>query len=102
LLFLYVRYGTAGIPSFLFPSIAIGEVIWILCAVAISSKVRWAPYRAVVLALITLAVSLPQPTHYDIAETGQVVAFLIFTGGSVLQFALIAAVALFVFRSRRG
>jgi len=102
LLFLYVLYGTAGIPSFLFPSIAIGEVIWIVCAIAISRKVRWAPYMAVVLALITLAVSLPQPTHYNFAETGQVVAFLIFTGGSVLQFALIAAVALFVFRSRRG
>jgi len=101
-LFLYVLHGTAGIPSFLFPSILVGELIWIVCAVAISRRVRWAPYMAVVLAVITLAVSLPQPTHYSFAETGQVVAFLIFTGGAVLQFALIAAVALFVFRSRRG
>ena len=102
LLFLYVLYGTAGIPSFLFPSIAVGEVIWIACAVAISRRVAWAPYMAVVLAVITLAVSLPQPTHYDFAETGQVVAFVIFTGGSALQFALIGAVALFVIRSRRA
>jgi hypothetical protein len=102
LLFLYVLYGTAGIPSFLFPSILAGEVIWVVCAVAISRRVKWAPYMAVVLAVITLSVSLPQPTHYDFAETGQVVAFLIFTGGSVLQFALIAAVGLFVYRSRRG
>ncbi|MDA4115794.1 MAG: hypothetical protein OK442_04490 [Thaumarchaeota archaeon] len=101
-LFLYVLHGTGGIPSFLFPSILVGEIIWIVCAVAISRGAKWAPYMAVVLAVITLAVSLPQPTHYSFAETGQVVAFLIFTGGAVLQFALIGAVALFVFRSRRG
>jgi len=101
-LFLYVLYGTPGIPSFLFPSTLVGEVIWLACAVAISRRFRWAPYMAVVLAVITLAVSLPQPTHYTFAETGQVVDFLIFTGGAVLQIALIAAVALFVFRSRRG
>jgi hypothetical protein len=101
-LFLYVLHGTAGVPGFLFPSIAVGEVIWIGCAVAISRRVSWAPYMAVVLAVITLAVSLPQPTHYDFAETGQVVAFLIFTGGSALQFALIAAVGLYAYRSRRA
>ncbi|MDA4118909.1 MAG: hypothetical protein OK455_11280 [Thaumarchaeota archaeon] len=100
-MFLYVLYGTPGIPSFLFPSILVGEIIWVACAIAISRKARWAPYMAVVLAVITLGVSLPQPTHYDFAQSGQVVAFLIFTGGSVLQFALIAAVALFAYRSRR-
>ena len=101
LLFLYVLYGTPGIPSFLFPSILVGELIWIVCAVAVSRRLRWAPYLAVVLAVITLGVSLPQPTHYDFAQSGQVVAFLIFTGGAILQFALIAAVILFVYRSRR-
>jgi hypothetical protein len=100
-LFLYVLHGTPGVPGFLFPSILVGEIVWIICAVAIYRGARWAPYMAVVLALITLAVSLPQPTHYDFAESGQIVAFLIFTGGSVLQFALIAAVGLFVFKSRR-
>ena len=100
-LFLYVLYGTPGIPGFLFPSILVGEVVWIACAVAISRRARWAPYMAVVLAVVTLGVSLPQPTHYSFAESGQIAAFLIFTGGSVMQFALIAAVALFAFRSRR-
>ena len=101
-LFLYVLYVTPGVPSFLFPSILVGEIIWVACAIAISRKARWAPYMAVVLAVITLGASLPQPTHYDFAQSGQVVAFLIFTGGSVLQFALIAAVTLFAYRSRRG
>jgi hypothetical protein len=101
LLFLYVLYGTPGIPAFLFPSILGGEVVWLVCAVAISRRVRSAPYLAVVLALITLTISVSQPTHYTFAETGQIVAFLIFAGGSVLQVALIAAVSLLVYRSRR-
>jgi hypothetical protein len=101
LLFLYVLYGTPGIPAFLFPSILGGEVIWFVCAVAISRGVRWAPYMALVLALITLAVSVSQPTHYGFAAAGQIAAFLIFGGGSVLQVVLIAAVSLFVYRSRR-
>src|SRR6266550_9217354 len=63
-LFLYVLYGTPGIPAFLFPSILGGEVIWLVCAVAISRRVGWAPYLALVLALITLAISASQPTHY--------------------------------------
>ncbi len=100
-LFLYVLYGTPGIPSFLFPSILAGEVIWIVCAVAVSRKARWGPYMALILALITLAISLSQPTHYSFAETGQIVAFLIFSGGSVLQFALIGAVSVFLVKSRR-
>jgi hypothetical protein len=101
LLFLYVLYGTPGIPAFLFPSILGGEVIWFVCAVAISRGVGWAPYMALVLALITLGVSVSQPTHYTFAEAGQIAAFLIFGGGSVLQVVLIAAVSLFVYRSRR-
>jgi hypothetical protein len=100
-LFLYVLYGTPGIPAFLFPSIVAGEVIWLVCAVAISRRLKWARYLAVVLAVITLAVSLPQPTHYGFAETGQLVAFLIFSVGAALQVALIAAVSIFVVRTRR-
>jgi hypothetical protein len=101
-LFLYVLNGIPGIPSFLFPSILLGELIWIVCAFAIARRARWAPYLAVVLAVITLGVSLPQPTHYDFAQNGQIAAFLIFTGGSAIQFALIAAVAAFLYRSRKS
>ncbi len=99
-LFLYVLYGTPGIPSFLFPSILAGEIIWVVCAMAVSRRARWAPYMALVLALITFVISLSQPTHYTFAESGQIVAFLIFSGGSVLQFALIAAVSAFLLGSR--
>lgn len=101
-LFLAVLHGIQGFPGWLFYSIAGGEVIWFLCAVAVWRQLGWAPYLALVLALITLAISLPQPTHYTFAETGQVLDVLIFAGGSALQFALIFAVALFALRSRRG
>jgi len=99
-LFLAVLYGTPGIPSFLFPSILVGELIWIFCAFAIWKGIKWAPVLAAILAVVTLGVSLPQPEHYDFAQTGQIVDFLIFAGGAVLQVALLAAVALY-FRSRR-
>jgi hypothetical protein len=101
-LFLYVLHGILGFPSWLFYSIAGGEGLWIICSFATYRGLGWARYMAVVLAVVTLGVSLPQPTHYTFAEAGQVVDFLIFAAGSVLQFALIAAVALSLLRSRRG
>jgi hypothetical protein len=100
LLFLAVLQGTPGIPSFLFPSILAGELIWIGCAFAVSRRARWAPALAAILAVVTLAVSLPQPEHYGFASSGQVVDFSIFAGGAVLQVALLISVALY-FRSRR-
>jgi len=101
-LFLYTIHGIADFPNWLFYSIAFGEGLWVVCAVAVLRGARWAPYLALVLALITLAVSLPQPTHYTFASTGQFLAFFIFAGGSVIQVALIVAVGLWFFRSRRA
>ena len=90
--FLAVAYGL--IPGWLFYSIMGGEFAWIVCAVATVRRASWAPYLALVLALVTLSVSLPQPAHYTFAENGQLVAFAIFAGGSALEVALIVAVAL--------
>lgn len=92
-LFLYVIQGIPTFPAWLLYSIVGGEALWIVCAVAVARRLKWAPYLAVVLAVITLAVSLPQPTHYSFAETGQVLDFSIFAGGAVLQVALIVAAA---------
>ncbi len=98
--FLAVIYGFPDFPSWLFYSIMGGEGLWILCAVAVNRRARWGPYMAVVLAVITLVLSLSQPTHYTFAETGQIVAFLIFSVGAVLQVALLAAVSLLFVRGR--
>ncbi len=99
--FLAVIHGLPDFPGWLFYSIMTGEGMWVVCAVAMSRRARWAPFLALVLALITLAVSLPQPTHYTFAESGQIVAFLIFSIGSILQVALIAAVSFWFARSWR-
>jgi hypothetical protein len=100
-LFLAVLYGFPNFPGWLFYSIAGGEGLWVVCAVAAARRASWAPYMAVVLALITLVLSLSQPTHYTFAETGQLVAFLIFSVGAALQVALIAAVLLHLVRARK-
>jgi len=98
--FLAVAHGI--VPDFLFYAILGGEAAFVLCAVLVAMRVGWARYYALALAVLTLASSLPQPQHYEFAVTGQLVAFLIFAGGSALQVFLIAAVLLRTFRSRRG
>jgi hypothetical protein len=101
IVFVLVLRGIPAFPGWLFYSIMAGEGLWIICAIAVARGARWAPYMALVLALITLAVSLPQPTHYSFAETGQLLDFAIFAGGAVLQVALIIAIAMrFLLRSR--
>jgi hypothetical protein len=88
------------VPDFLFYAILGGEVAYVVCAVLVALRVRGARYFALALAVVTLASSLPQPQHYEFAETGQLVAFLIFAGGSALRFFLIVAFLLRTFRSR--
>lgn len=100
-LFLYVLHQFAGLPSFLFPSIALGELLWIVCALGVWRRARWATYLALVLALVTLAVSLPQPTHYGFAGAGEYLDYGIFVGGAILQFALIGAIGALLLRNRR-
>jgi len=100
-LFLAVIHSVPGFPDWLFYSIMGGEGAWILCAVAIARRLRWAPYLAFALALITLAVSLPQPTHYAFASNGQYLDFSIFAGGALLQVGLILVILASFARSRR-
>jgi len=99
-LFLAVIHGVPGFPSWLFYSILGGECAWVVCALATSKGMRWAPYLAFALAIVTLSVSLPQPTHYTFAETGQLLDFAIFATGSSLQVALIVAILVGLVRSR--
>ena len=87
------------VPSWLLASLAAGEVAYAACAVAIARGYRRAYYFVVVLALLVLAVSLPQPDHYAFATYGEVGAFLIFAGGSVLQVCLIVLIPLYLRRT---
>jgi hypothetical protein len=87
LLFIYAA--STLVPSWLLLSIIVGEVAYAAAAIAVARGFRAAYYAVVVLALIVLAISLPQPGHYAFASDGQVGAFLIFGTGSALQICLL-------------
>lgn len=91
------------VPDWLFWSLTGGVVAYLVCAVIIATRrTRWAYYMAFILAVVTLAASLPQPEHYSFAEEGQVAAFAIFLLGSIVQVVLIGALVFFFVRSRRA
>src|ERR1700688_2915787 len=73
------------VPSWLLASLIGGEVAYAATAVAVARGFRRAYYAVVVLALLVLVVSIPQPDHYAFASNGQIGAFLIFAAGSVSQ-----------------
>jgi hypothetical protein len=70
-------------------------------SLAVAKRYRWSYYIIMVLAVLVLAVSLPQPEHYAFATTGQVVPFLIFAAGSVMQISLLVLIPVYLWRTRR-
>jgi hypothetical protein len=86
---LFIYGASTLVPSWLLVSIIVGEVAYAAAAIAVARGFRAAYYAVVVLALIVLVISLPQPGHYAFASDGQVGAFLIFGTGSVLQICLL-------------
>ncbi|MGA2663753.1 MAG: hypothetical protein ABSF83_02245 [Nitrososphaerales archaeon] len=88
------------VPAWLLAAIAVGEVAYALTAVALVRGDGRAYYAVVALAVLVLAVSLPQPGHYAFAANGRLGPFLIFTAGSALQACLLVAVPLYLRRRR--
>ncbi len=97
LLFVYVASGL--VPSWLLASLVVGEVAYCVAALAVWRGFRRAYYVVVALALLVLAVSLPQPEHYSFATNGEIGQFLIFASGSALQLCLLVMIPIFL---RRG
>ena len=95
---LFVYVASSVVPSWLLACLVTGEVAYALTALALWRGIRQAYYAVLVLALLVLAVSLPQPEHYAFATNGQVGRFLIFAAGSALQVCLLVAVPLFLRR----
>jgi hypothetical protein len=89
------------VPSWLLASLAAGEAAYAACAVAVAKGHRRAYYVIIVLALLVLAVSLPQPDHYAFATDGEIGAFLIFGAGSVLQVCLLILIPVYLRRTRK-
>lgn len=88
------------VPAWLFYSVLVGWVAYLGVAV-LTVKGRPVAYPlAMVLAVLTLIVSLPQPQHYSYVEAGLSLASLTFIIGSVLQIALIVLIPIHLLRSR--
>jgi hypothetical protein len=100
LLGLLLLYAAAPlVPSWLLASLATGEVAYSACAVGVARGWRGVYYAVFALAVLVLAVSLPQPGHYAFATGGDVGAFLIFAWGSALQACLLVTIPIYMLRT---
>jgi len=88
------------VPSWLFFSVLVGWLAYLVVAVLIA-KGRSAGYPlAFVLAVLTLAVSLPQPEHYSYVEAGPSLASATFLVGSAFQLVLILLIPVYLYRRK--
>jgi len=90
----------AIVPVWLFFSVLAGWIAYLIVAVAIAKGSKMAYPLGLVLAVLTLAVSLPRPEHYSLVQAGLSPASLIFIAGSVLQVAVILTVSSYLFMTR--
>lgn len=88
------------VPVWLFYSVLVGWVAYLCVAVLVAKGQPIAYPLALVLAVLTLVVSLPQPQHYSYVEAGLSLASITFIIGSVLQIALIVLIPIHMRRSR--
>ncbi len=81
------------VPDWLFYSILAGWLFYLIVAVMMVRGIKLAHPAALVLAIVTLLVSLPQPEHYALLGQGFSPAALTFIAGSILQVGVIGTVA---------
>ena len=90
----------AIVPVWLFYSVLAGWVAYVIVAFAIAKGLKMAYSLSLVLAILTLAVSLPRPEHYSLVQAGLSPASLTFIAGSVFQVAVILTVSSYLFMTR--
>ena len=90
-----------AVPTWLFFSVMGGWLAYLVVAILVAMGRFLAYPAALVLAVLTLAVSLPQPEHYSILQAGPSLASATFLIGSLLQIALILLIPLYLHRTRR-
>jgi hypothetical protein len=91
----------AIVPVWLFYSVLAGWIAYLIAAVAIARGLKMAYPLSLVLAILTLVVSLPRPEHYSLVQAGLTPASLTFIAGSALQVAVILTVSSYLFMIRR-
>lgn len=86
------------VPSYVFYSILIGWLLYLLTAIGIAKNIRYFYYAAIVLAALVLAVSIPQPEHYAFFSDGHTFAAITFLVGNLLQVVVIISSILTILR----
>jgi hypothetical protein len=88
------------VPLWLLYSVFGGWGAYLIVAVAVAKGLKMAYPLSLVLAVLTLAVSLPQPEHYSFVQAGLSPASLTFIAGSVLQVVVILTVSSYLILTR--
>src|SRR5260370_31864866 len=91
----------AVVPVWLFYSVLAGWVAYLITAVAIAKDLKIAYPLSLVLAVLTLAVSLPQPEHHSLVEAGPSPASLTFIFVPLLHLSVILTVSSYLVLTRR-
>jgi hypothetical protein len=90
------------VPRWLFYSVLAGWAAYLLVAIIAATGRKIAYPLAFILAILTLAVSLPQPEHYSFVAAGMALASATFVIGSILQVALLILIPVYLLRNRLG
>ena len=89
------------VPLWLFYSVLAGWIAYVLVAMATATHHKAAYPVALLLAILTLSVSLPEPEHYTFAKDGMWLATLTFMIGSILQLALLVLIPVYLIKNRK-
>ena len=89
------------VPTWLFYLVLAGWVVYLFVAIEAARGREIAYPSAVIMSILTLVVSLPQPEHYSLAAHGFTLAALTLIIGSAIQVATIISVAYYLVLRRR-
>src|SRR5438132_8107029 len=89
------------VPTWLFYLVLLGWVVYLGVAIEAARGREIAYPSAVIMSILTLVVSLPQPEHYSLATQGFTLAASTFIIGSAIQVATIISVAYYLVLRRR-
>jgi len=88
------------VPRWLFYSVLIGWFAYLITAFAVARRYEKAYAVVFVLAIITLAVSLPQLAHFGFLNNILTLAALTFIIGSILQVVIIVMILVQFLKTR--
>jgi hypothetical protein len=83
-----------SVPRWLFYTVLAGWIAYFFTAIAIMRHHKEAYKVAILLAILTLVVSLPQPEHYAFVKEGITIASMTFIVGSALQLCITVLLAI--------